>query len=146
VNDGVVDERVEIALLCCRRVVAVIENISDHRDFGSQPIALAAGNGSGAVGCIASPVHMLKNIALDPGIGAIDIQPIIGRAGKDVVDDVEDGRGPFAAAMIDHVGVTDRLAEEVMADDSVPVAADVPATDEFKFRGAGRKLAVADDV
>lgn len=66
---------------------------------------------------------------IDPGVGAVEIQFIVGGAGEDVVEELDDGLvGAVAAGEIEHVVVVARDAvgdaEEIAQEEAPPTALD----------------------
>ena len=90
---------------------------------------------------------MQENIALNPGVRAIEIEAVVVAAGDDIVNELHDRLPwPVASCEIHHIMVTARFAEEVAQKDSVAVAPDTArAVARLELGGGGRKIAVADD-
>ena len=102
VHDGVVEQRIEIALFGGDRVVAVEEQIPDHRDLrGAAPAAAARNRGRTVRRAVA--VDMQEDVPLDPRVGAVEIQDVVRRADEDVVVELDDrlpGRLPPVKSMM----------------------------------------------
>src|SRR5438093_8225618 len=87
-----------------------------------------------------------ENVPLDPCVGAIDVETVVLRTGKDIVNEMHDRTRPIAAGEIHHVVITDGGAEKVPQENAVPAAFDSSrAMDQLEFGCRGRKHAIADD-
>ena len=86
---------------------------------------------------------MQKDVALDPCVGAIEIQLVVRRATEHIVDEMNDRPRPIAAREIDHVIVGDWFSEEVALENSMPAALDAAGpVHEFKTRRRVREHAI----
>src|SRR5204863_4027315 len=86
---------------------------------------------------VAMRVH--ENVALDPRVGAVEIEMVVTRAIEDVVDDLENRSGPLAAREINRVVETPGVAEIIVAEN--PVARDGNAVDPVQtLRPARRRI------
>src|SRR2546426_1411737 len=87
-----------------------------------------------------------EDVALDPGIGAVEVQLIIARAGKDVIQKLDNGAGPIATGEINHVVVADGNAKEVARKNAVAPALDAARSmDQLKLGGRAGEFAVANN-
>src|SRR3954463_9561224 len=90
---------------------------------------------------------MEKDVALDPGVGAIEIPTIIRSAFDDVIDEMNDRLRPLVAGEIDDVGIADGAAIVISAKNAVPTGFDAAgAVIRFELSGPGRKMTMAHDV
>ena len=71
------------------------------------------------------------NIALDPGIGGVEIDAVITAAEEDVVDKSADGARKLSTGEIDDVVVAGGCAEDVAFKEGVAVIRKTPEVDEF---------------
>ena len=121
-DDGVVQQRVEVALLGLGDVIAIVENVPDDRDLRGIAAVVAAGDrAGGAQRRVHRPhVRVHKNIALDPGVSAIEIKYVISRADKNVVVELDDRltQVAIASSIIHDVIRAGRCAEETLAHDT----------------------------
>jgi len=116
VNDGVMQERVEVALLCLGDLIAIIEDVINNGDLRSIAAVAAAGDCAGCSGdgVLRTQMIMHEDVPFDPGIGAIEVKHVIARPGKNIVDEMHNWlAGAIAAGKIDHVVVSLRLTEEI---------------------------------
>src|SRR5206468_2861846 len=91
-------------------------------------------------------VQVQEDVALDPGIGAVEIEAVVVAAGDNIFDEMDDRVRAIAAGEIDDIIVAGGLAEEVAQEQAVPVAADaLGAMARLKRRRGSREIAVADD-
>ena len=90
---------------------------------------------------------MQKDVALDPGIGAIEIQNVIGGSDEDIVIELNQSRGRTAAPREVHdVIVATGRAEVTMANDAVASGLHAPGSmHRLEGRRRGGKNAMADD-
>src|SRR5206468_6488886 len=78
-----------------------------------------------------------EDIALDPRVGAVEIEVIVRGAVEDVVDDLKNRPGPLAAGKIDGVVEAPGVTEIVVAENSV--AAGENSVDAMKALGTRRR-------
>src|SRR5256885_2353069 len=89
-----------------------------------------------------------EDIALDPRVGAVEIEVVVRGAVEDVVDDLKNRAGPLAPGKVDRVVEAPGVAEIVVAENSV--AARRNAVDAMKAlwtrrRRIARENAVLND-
>ncbi len=150
VDDRIVEQRVEVALLGLGDVIAIVENVADNGDLRSiasrVPARDRAGGAQGRMHWIHVSVH--EDIALDPGVGAIEVENVIGSAKEDVVVVLDDRltQVAIAAGIIHNVIVAAGRAEETLANDTVTAALNPGrAMHQLESRGGGREDATAEN-
>src|SRR5437773_9933870 len=90
-------------------------------------------------------MHVHKDVALHPRVGAVDVETVIVAAAEDILDEVNNRARAVAAGEIHHVVITYWLAEKIPKENTVPTALDAArAVAKLELRGRGRKIAVAD--
>src|SRR6185369_6098294 len=86
---------------------------------------------------------MHKDVAFHPRIGAVQIEDVIIRPGKYIVDHMQDRPRAVAARKIHAVVVTHRFAPEITEENAVPAGLDpASAVHGFKPCRGGRENAV----
>src|SRR5207237_4283675 len=122
-DDGVVDERVEIALLGRCRLVAVEENVSDHGHLGGVATVVAATDGAGRVGR-AVLMTMQEDVSFDPSIRAVQVEHVVAGPDEDVVDELNNRRRSVASREIYDVVVAVGRSEKVPQANAASTALD----------------------
>src|ERR1043166_2307103 len=119
-------------------MVDVVEKIVEDRPFGKLIGEIdAAGNRARSVarivGAVGVPMHVHEDIALDPGIGTVEVEVIIARAIKDIVDELQNRAGTLAAGEVDRVVETPGASEIVASKNAVAARGD--AVDSMQTLG-----------
>jgi len=108
----------------------------------------AAGNSAGGVDGLIGPQRIAmdvhENVPLDPGVGAVEVQAIVARAVKDVIDNLQNRAGPIAASEVDGVVEAPGVPEIVVAED--PVTPGVNAVDAVQALRTGRRRIAGEDT
>src|SRR2546421_202199 len=79
-----------------------------------------------------------EDVALDPRVGAVEVQLIVARAGKNVIQKLDNGLvGPIAAGEINHVAIADGKAKEVARENAMAAALDAAGSVYQLKRGGG---------
>ena len=89
---------------------------------------------------------MHENVALDPGIGVVEVEHVIDRASEDIIVELDDGLTEIAIATgkIHDVVTAGGRTEETIADNAASTAFDpAAAVKGFKRGGSGRECATA---
>src|SRR5438093_90137 len=83
-------------------------------------------------------MDMHEDVAFDPGIGAIQIDPIILGASENISNEMHDRAPTLAARKIHHVVVANRDAKKVARKHSMAAGLDSPgAMDQLEACGGG---------
>ena len=135
VNNRIVDEDEASALLVQDGVIDVVEQVVDDRPLGVLAGHIrASGNRAGGIARIIRPagrgvavriamgVH--EDVALDPGVGAVEVKMIVARAVEDIVDDLKNGTGALAAGEVDGVVEAIGVAKIIVAEDAMAAGRD----------------------
>src|SRR4030095_8901502 len=95
-----------------RGLVAVIKNVAKDRQVGSTAAIISATDTAGGIW---RPVFVRveENVPLHPCIRAINVQAIIGRAGKHIVDKVYNRTGTAPSSEIHNIIIANGNTEEV---------------------------------
>ena len=100
VDDGVVQKGKEIPLLGIARFVTVINDVPDDGDLRGVAAVTSAADRAGGIGGAVVPMLVTKDIALDPGIGAVEVPAIIVATADDIANKMHDGIAALAAGEI----------------------------------------------
>src|SRR5262245_19130210 len=107
-DDRVIDQSEKVSLFGRAGVVAIEEKISNDSHFGCVAAVVSTRHGGRAVGSIAISVDVQEDVSFDPGVRAIEINPVILRAAEHVVDEMYYRARTIAASKVHHFIVANR--------------------------------------
>ena len=91
-------------------------------------------------------VRVHENVSFHPGIGAVEVQNIIARANKDVVEKLHYRPRPVASREIHDVVVADRHPKEIVQENPLPSRFyPTGSMDQLKLSGGAGKYTVLDN-
>ena len=95
-----------------------------------------AGRVDGLVGARGVPMRVQEDVALNPGIRAVEVEMVVARPVEDVADDLQNRARPVAAREVDGVIEAPGVPEVVVAEDAV--TGDGNAVHAVQHLGPGR--------
>eukprot|EP00825_Cyclidium_porcatum_P043716 TRINITY_DN6272_c0_g1_i1.p2 TRINITY_DN6272_c0_g1~~TRINITY_DN6272_c0_g1_i1.p2 ORF type:complete len:671 (+),score=101.56 TRINITY_DN6272_c0_g1_i1:130-2142(+) len=145
-HDGVVLEDVDAAVLDEKHVVDVVENVAADGQFRLVGALRARGDdvaAAAAVGAVLVLAH--KEVAFDVGVGAVEVEELVGGVpGENVIDELGDRSGTVAAGEVNDVVVTGGSAKVVALEEAVAVGRHGPEMHQF-IAGDARQIRVLED-
>src|SRR5207249_4319473 len=82
---------------------------------------VATADRAGGVGRVPVLVHVQEDVALDPSIGAIDVEAVVIAPGNNVANKMHNRIAALAAGEINDIIVVVRMAKKVAQEKAVPI-------------------------
>ena len=141
VDERVVDHRGEGVFFEQDRMIVIEEDVSYDGNLGAVPLSgLRASRGNGVRGGgprgVATEVH--EDVALDMGVGPVQVEPVVAAAEEHVIEHLKDGPGPIGSQEIDDVVAAGAESEDIAIEDQILVALDILAVNHFAAADAGK--------
>ncbi|OQB79285.1 MAG: hypothetical protein BWX88_04885 [Planctomycetes bacterium ADurb.Bin126] len=138
VDDGVVDDRAVAAVLDEDGVVDVVEEVPHDGDLGDHAALGAGGDSVGEALARGVLVDVHEEVALDVGVGGVEVETIVGGGGEYVIEELGDVPGPLAAGEVDDVVAAGGPAEVVAVEEGVPAVGEAPVMDDLRVGDLGQ--------
>jgi hypothetical protein len=119
VDNGVVDECVEVALFRRNSIIAVKDQITDDGQLGGIAAVVAARDCGRTVRRRTVSMHMHKDVAFDPSVRSIEVQTVVLRAAEHIIDKMHDWTRPVPAGEIDDIVVANYAPKKFREKNSV---------------------------